>query len=272
MQLTWTSVDGESLTLDNSNQDANYLIQDYSGLGSPEASVVEQKSPFQDGSTLANVQLAPRDLRLVIGVRATTQSELETKIRGLARLFSPVGMNRQQNIGTLLVTAAYGSSYTLYAYAGGVQPANGNYPLIKFWTVTLRAYDPVFYGTVQSVNFAVNVSAQAVNDGDLSCLPYIDIIGPCNSPSLENETTGKTIGVSGDVASGYKLRLDHRFGYKKVTYINISTEAEVDWFQYLDTGFIFWDLIADTNNFLLTSDDNQGTGVLYFQKNYLAVA
>lgn len=53
---------------------------------------------------------------------------------------------------------------------------------------------------------------QADNTGDIDAWPLFEITGPVNSPIIENQTTGRSFLVVGNVAAGQTVTIDSRSG------------------------------------------------------------
>lgn len=78
-------------------------------------------------------------------------------------------------------------------------------------TVSGRTYDKTY-----SYNYGASTNpggiGQADNTGDIDAWPLFEITGPVNSPIIENQSTGRSFLVVGNVAAGQTITIDSRTG------------------------------------------------------------
>lgn len=77
--------------------------------------------------------------------------------------------------------------------------------------VSGRTYDKTY-----DYNYGATINpggiGQAVNSGDIDAFPLFEITGPVASPVIENETTGRSFIVIGNIAAGQTVTIDSRTG------------------------------------------------------------
>ncbi len=272
MIIKWTASNGDNITFDNASL-GNYLISSVEGLSSPVANLVDTRAPFQNGYSITRGQLERREISIGMLIRATTQSLVESRRRDISKLFSALGEDGEANLGTLEITMAYGTVFTIQAVPEGATHASGiQASRVQETKIRLICPDPFFLGATQTVNIPYNTPTDCPNIGHVPCEPVIVVTGASNAPKVENVTTGRWIKSSGNVTAGYTLTFDHRFGKKLSTLTEISSGIETNWFEYLVYGWTFWTLACDSNLIKLTSDDADGDAVVTYNPKYLAIA
>lgn len=276
IKLKWVSADGGTLTLNNYNDD-NCLFFGLTGLSAPEGEIITQRAPFQHGQTSVRTLCKPREIKFTLKISSKTITGLESLKRTVGGLFSPISSTDTVNTGTLTVIADDGSRYAISAASQGIEMPAGKGtrgPLFQLANIYLMADDPFFRDETQSsVSLTQGTPANVTNAGNVAAEPLIQITGPCNAPKLENLTTGKLIKITANIASGYRVDFDHRFGKKSITQVKISDGTQTSLLQYLDPAVTneFWSLPIGVNSVKLSSDDAAGSGPVLWYNRYLAI-
>lgn len=90
---TWyanvTNIDG-SVTLYNLSDRNPFKLLSITGIGNAEIRRLEERGPFQDGTTDVGYRVDPRTLTLVIQVYGSSASDADTQRDKLASIFSPI--------------------------------------------------------------------------------------------------------------------------------------------------------------------------------------
>ena len=102
----------------------------------------------------------------------------------------------------------------------------------------------------------------ANNSGNFPTRPALTISGPCNTPRIENVTTGEFIACNLTVASGDMLVID--MGAHTVLLNGTASR-----YSTLVGGSTFWDLEPGANSLKFTSADSMGTLQVAFRSAWL---
>lgn len=206
------------------------------GLLMPAVSLIEQETPFLDGSRITGVRMPAREVDLPVLVQADTTAALRTALRQMTGWLDP-----HRGDGTLRLTAPDGTQRDLFCrYAGGLESATDDSTQAgpNWWVValTLRAADPYFYATLPTTYsfstaapvpffpiFPLHLSESSVissarpnNTGDVEAWPIWTITGPATSVTLGNTTTGDSLTLNTALGVGDTIVIDTRPGRKSV--------------------------------------------------------
>ncbi len=226
--LWWTAANGTVLAFQSP-----FILQDMAGAGSGPADVQLQKAPFQDGQTLIDQLLKERTLSLTVMIVGTSRQDMLDKRRQAARAFNP-----KLGQGTFTWQDIAGVQWQLDAVPEGCEFPGGEAAGVVYQqaVITLIAANPFWYvpgtldvslltgGMVFPVSFpsgfaTIVPASNATNDGDVETPIDFTFIGPCLNPKVANLTTGKSIQVNYNVASGYSIYVNTAFGAKEVSLV-----------------------------------------------------
>lgn len=269
MNINWTSADGDSLDFINSGS-SSYLWDNISGITTPEQDIVSQQAPFQHGQTSLRTQLRPRSIKFDVHVIGTTGNDMISKRESLGRVLSGLSKTNGVNRGVLTFTLNDGSIRYISATAGGLQESR-RLPRFQSFNVYFQCDDPFFYGEEESASLTEGADIDISNDGEFPVFPVIKIVGPSNAPRITNNTSGKYIEVTYNLASGHRLEFDHRFGQKTINDVVIATSEPTSVFAYITDLAEFFDLSVGTNSLTFDSSDDAGTCTIYWTPKYFAI-
>lgn len=277
-----------------------YLINDSSGtffleedgFGLDGLEVIGERTPYQHGVAEKGMYLPPRELLLSIGVLAASASAFQTLDDGLLRNLSP--FKDEDSLGTLRRVTHDGRTRDidcwLAGYSKGSKDKDG--PLYAARLLRFYAPDPFFYDPTEyseslvlpaaggisfPLSFPVSILQTDIdgrvypnNAGDVRTWPKVRITGPADDPTIENETTGKTVAITQtqdandyieiDMAEGTVVFWDNSGGTLTSILENISAASE------------FWALERGVNTIHITADNAAtGTVTLSWYNRYASV-
>lgn len=270
MQLIWAASDGTTITLSKDSTDYR-LLKPYSGFS--EAPVTHQtvKSPYQDGESLIDSRLDPREISIPIMIIADTLTSLQAKVRALSKALNPL-----LGSGTLLFDYENGTRYRLTCIGDGtpqMDPSNRS-ATHQACIINLIAHQPFWESdTLNREDFmaaatdffpfsfpfllgAENPSGTVTNSGDVSTPVTISIVGEVQDPCLTRSITGET-----DVSMNISITMTatERFvivtgpGNPSATYYKSDGTIETGAFSYFDPDSVFWYLEPGDNTVTLTN-------------------
>ena len=228
--------------VDGVEYDLNYgdpaRIEGEDGLGMPDLHRLEERGPFQNGSTDRGYRLDPRHPAYVFGISAWTRSQLWDRRQELLRIFRPSRLIIMKH-----VLDNNDIRYLDCLYTGGMNmPAKDRRAgVFQKVAIALVANDPTFYDPDgQSVTFTlggggdtwpfpweipwgvgastVDLSANLQYDGDVATFPsIIRITGPIDDAVITNVSTGEKLDFTGaSIAGGDYYDIDLRYGLKTI--------------------------------------------------------
>jgi len=228
--------------VDGVEYDLNYgdpaRIEGEDGLGMPDLHRMEERGPFQNGSTDRGYRLDPRHPAYVFGISTWTRSQLWDRRQELLRIFRPSRLIVMKH-----VLDNNDVRYLDCLYTGGMNmPAKDRRAgVFQKVAIALVANDPTFYDPDgQSVTFTlggggdtwpfpwtipwgvgtstVDLSANLQYDGDVATFPsIIRITGPIDDAVITNVSTGEKLDFTGaSIAGGDYYDIDLRYGLKTI--------------------------------------------------------
>ena len=228
--------------VDGVEYDLNYgdpaRIEGEDGLGMPDLHRLEERGPFQNGSTDRGYRLDPRHPAYVFGISAWTRPQLWDRRQELLRIFRPSRLIVMKH-----VLDNNDIRYLDCLYTGGMNmPAKDRRAgVFQKVAIALVANDPTFYDPDgQSVTFTlggggdtwpfpwtipwgvgtstVDLSANLQYDGDVATFPsIIRITGPIDDAVITNVSTGEKLDFTGaSIAGGDYYDIDLRYGLKTI--------------------------------------------------------
>jgi hypothetical protein len=183
-------------------------------------------------------RMARHDERLVtLPVVVPGPTAGRDELRRWARALDPL-----QGEGTLTVVQGdYAGRQLVCAYEAGLETFAEEYPLLGLTTLGFRAADPYWQDATETTDvadinskgytwfpFAGSWAAQPLvlgssdvfatltitNTGDVDAWPIVTTVGPGTDLTLTNQTTGLMWHLTGNIAAGSTLVVDHRPGHK----------------------------------------------------------
>jgi hypothetical protein len=212
--------------------------------------------PQAQGGRFRYGQHSERLVTLPVVVPGPTAGRAE--LRRWARALDPL-----KGEGTLtVVQGAYAGRQLVCAYEAGLDTFAEQYPLLGLTTLAFRAADPYWQDSTESslvaninstaftwfpffplILGASDVFAQATitNAGDVNAWPVITTIGPGTDLTLTNLTTGLMWHLTGNIAAGATLVVDHRPGRKSARLDGVNV------FGRLTDDSALWPLVPGPN-------------------------
>lgn len=286
MKLDWVAGNGETMALHNH---VDVLVQLLEGTGEAPVTLQMSKAPFQDGQTLIDQVLEPREMTIQLLIKGNDRQELWDKRRKLTRLFNP-----KLGLGTLRWEQDNGTAYAIKAVCdGGIEYPEGAGQGDRLQTamIHLLSPDPAWYrptpeewvlasfvgGMTLPLQFPVSFGqvGQSVpihNKGDLATPVRLVFRGPLKNPVLENVTTGQEIRITEQLLAGEYLEIETAFGRKSVW----KTDAEgqrFNAFHYVAPDSVFWQLVLGMNEISYSATEESGDAAvtLTFFHRYVGV-
>jgi hypothetical protein len=230
----YISPDGKVYNFDN--QVDKFLVN-ISGTGMPQINPITSQLPFRHGEIRVGYRLAPRLIRVMHhSISGTTRGLMYSDRANLLDLVRP---NRTSNEtpGKLRKIFNDGSIRDLDVYFTGsltLDETEDHMDMARWYVrdvLEFTAYDPIFYNpTINTKNmsiastendlvfpitFSISFSGNVVEStdtitytGNWETSPIIEITGPCDSPTILNQTTGKKITVNYNIVEGDKLTIN----------------------------------------------------------------
>jgi len=254
--------------VDGVEYDLNYgdpaRFEGEDGLGMPDLHRLEERGPFQNGSTDRGYRLDPRFPAYIFGVSGWTRSQLWNRRQELLRIFRPsrlIVMKHVLDNGDVRYLDCY--------FTGGLKmPAQDRAAgVFQKVGIALVANDPTFYDPIgESLTFAlgggvdawefpwvipwgvgastIDLSINIQYNGDVASLPsIIRITGPIHDAVITNQSTGEKLDFTGvTIAGGDYYDIDLRYGLKTIVDASGS-----DVFSDLtsDSDHATWHIAAD---------------------------
>lgn len=196
----------------------------------PPVSLQSVRVPQAQGGRFRGARHDERLLTLPVVVPSAGSGRAE--LRRWARALDPV-----KGEGTITVVQGDNAGRQLVcAYEAGLEEwSEEGYPGLGLTTLAFRAADPYWQDAAES-SLNANINSKAftwfpflplvlgasdvfaavtiTNDGDVQAWPVITTLGPGTDLTLTNQTTGLAWHLTGSIASGSTLVVDHRPGHK----------------------------------------------------------
>ena len=274
MIIRYISPNDEVLELKDWPSERNYLLQDYEGFGEGPVTIQMQKAPFQDGRTLIDQLLEPRELTLSFNMFGNNKQELFDKRRNIQKLFNPAN-----GLGIIQWEQDSGKIYEIDVVADGTPQfpsGDGRGKQHQTALVNLTAPNPLWrdderinivlakYGGGLEFPFEFDLefgepanSKVGNNRGDIKTPVYIEIVGPVVNPYIINETTGQKLDIQQTVETGEKIIIKTGFGEKEITLIG-TDGSETNVMHWLTGDSEFFNLAVGENT--LSFDEDSGAG------------
>lgn len=266
-KVTFTNSRGESIVFDASG---SFILSHIDGLGGPPADIKSTKSPYQDGSSFVDIQLAERALYITGAIMGFTRADMYEKRRLLSRVLNP-----KLGQGRLIYTNDY-RSYAINAISDESPVIDDRIANNQKFTISFICNDPYFQDAematkalrseVGGMKFPLKLPTRFalasyrgvfVNTGDVETPVEIRYKGPATNPIVENETTGEYIKVNCVLSATATLIISTEFGSKRVEILNADgTRTNV--FHWIDLGSTFFQLQTGDNMLRYGSSQDSG--------------
>jgi hypothetical protein len=291
MQIRYINPNGDKLELDDWPKSRGYLLQNWEGFGEIPTYIQTQKAPFQDGETLIDQLLEPRNMTVDLVMFGETKQGIYDKRRKLQKLFNP-----KLGTGVLQWEQEDGTTYEIEVVPDGSPQFPGGNAKSNFHQTALiyfKAPNP-FWKTdytsggilsffVPEFGFPLELSNEyeletdgtnrtiLTNDGDVETPVFIEFFGPASNPKIINETTGEYIEVTQELLEGEKLLINTAFGKKSVIFDNGN--EQVNAFGQIDLHSTFWQMQVGDNSIVYTADHGIDTASMNisFKERFIGV-
>ena len=290
MIIRYISPNGEILELKDWPSKKEYLLQSYEGFGEDPVTTQMQKAPFQDGRTLIDQLLEPRELTLSFVMFGNTKQEIFDKRRAIQKMFNPVN-----GLGTIQWEQDGKKIYEIDVVADGTPQfpsGDGRGSMHQTALINFIAPNPLWRDEYKTNILLINyegglsfpsefplqfgVSANSkigFNEGDIKTPVYIEIIGPLVNPIIQNEAVGQKLSIQRTLESGEKIVIKTGFGEKEITLIDIDG-SETNVMHWLTGDSEFFNLAVGEN--ILTFNESSGAGdagnmTIEFYQRYVGV-
>ncbi len=242
--ISYISPDGREYPLHTPHQFGRWVVS-FSGFGTPPIDYITQRGPFQHGVTVKDFFLRPRVIQLLI---RQAFCDRVAWWAGRAALLNEIRPNRQATAtgatpGTLRIVETDGTTRDLSVFiteGPRFEPrVSGEWDEWAFMeALRFIAHDPVAFDPdevtaafmitldddlVFSITFPIRFGAGDLDDtlavtypGTWLTFPIITIVGPVETPRIDNNTTGEKIEFSIDIGPGRTITIDLSEGAKTV--------------------------------------------------------
>lgn len=228
----------------------------------PPVTISSIKVPQSQGGSFRGARHDERLATIPVVVPGPMAGRAE--LRRWARALDPL-----KGEGTLtVVVGPYAGRQLVCVYEAGLDDFAEEWPLLGLTVLGFRACDPYWQDAAESSSTATinstgytwfpfagswaqqplilgasDVFAQLTigNVGDVDAWPVITVVGPGTDLHLTNQTTGKDLLLTGNVAAGSVVVIDTRPGRKTVTIDGVNV------FSRLSAASSLWSLIAGSN-------------------------
>ncbi|MEH7087186.1 distal tail protein Dit, partial [Neobacillus drentensis] len=262
-----------------------FILSHIDGTGNVSSEIKSTKSPYQDGSSFVDVQLADRNISIVGAIMTKSRQEMYERRRELVRILNP-----KAGPGRLIYTND-ARSYAITAIADESPVWDERHSSNQRFSLSFISNDPYWRDENQTVKglrfedggmtFPLRLPTQFsfssyrgnfFNSGDVDTPVEIRYKGPATNPVVESETTGEYIKVNYELKETDTLIISTAFGNKRVEVLN-SDGTRTNVFHWIDLGSTFFQLVPGQNILKYGSDkesDQQAANVtIYWYNRYL---
>jgi hypothetical protein len=204
------------------------------GTGNPEIDYITERGPFQHGETLEDFYLQPRIVQMVVRQNYCSRSEYWA---GRTALINALRPNKGQGVLRKILGDGTVRDLDVYILEGpGFSPRGSVWDEWSFQEVLrFKAFNPLYYDpSVHAINIAssgdaltfpvtfpisfpnVDFSPIVTYNGSWIEYPNIVITGPITNINVQNLTTGETLKLLCNVASGRIATFTLTYGSKSV--------------------------------------------------------
>lgn len=264
------------------------------GFGALRVVVPSVQTPFVDGATLrGRPYTPPRVMSVEVGGAFSSHAALTAALAVQRSRMNPY--RSPESLGTLRVVtpdrrerriAAWPVEITDPEMDGAVAVAFAyvfEAPFPFFYDPTARSETfglanqggvavPWVFDDVTGLAFAeddIDHRFTATNNGDVDTWPTIVIYGPGDSPTIENETTGKTMALTQTMDAGDTITIDMDAG--TISFYDASAPSTTNIIANMGTASEFWALRRGDNTIHVTmSNANNGSAAFSWHDYYTA--
>lgn len=275
--LTWIDPGSTSYAFDGSSYYT--ALAGRQGFFAPPVSIIEQETPLIPGASIRFVKTSSRPLKVPLLVKCPDESTFATVRRTLRYALNP-----NRGAGTLQSTAADGSVRQLACYCEAGYEGDETIPA-RFlggyiFPLAFRALWPYWqdlsFTSVSKTSFPVTWTI--TNGGDVDLWPIWTITGPATALTITNNTTGKSLTVSGfSITSTGVIVIDTRSVQQApLTGKSVTEHAfgpSTSYFQYLSNTSSLFPLAVGGNS-ITVSITGSGVGTsaqVQYKQNYEGV-
>lgn len=280
-----------------------YDLVSISGIGTAPLRQLEERSPFQDGSSSVGFRLDPRIINMVLFMNSTSKAGADNQRDILYEYFKGLPLPLK-----LKCVKDNGSTRLIDCYTSGMVDApfddQNRVGASQRFAIQLKALNPIWYDPtplawgilggsstgasgfsipmdipfVQTPNTFIDATLSLSYSGSWYEYPVITIFGPGMNFKITNNTTGDILNFPSLVlASGEYVEVDLRYGAKSVvddTGTNVISELSDD------SDLVTWRLApapiassgANSISFSVTSDATEETGIrINYYNRYTAL-
>ena len=251
-----------------------------------DATVQDQRSPYQDGSIYVDSMLEP--MYITIDIEMFSDSQVQILRSWVSRVFNP-------KLGPgLLVHEVDGVRKEIFATSEHVPlfpSGDGNrFNTFQKATISLKAPSPYWLDPVQNtrelkayegdftfpfefpVQFGIESDTTTIyNEGDTEAPVVVEINGPITRPLIENITTGEHMQINAIIQADQTLVIDTSPRNKRVEIRSENETRKV--MGFFDHGGDFWLLAPGENEIRYRADAGiaEATATLSYQSQYVGI-
>lgn len=230
-KLAWVQPDGAAFVLTGQPDLDVHWSLGVDGRFMPPVDLITDRIPGQAGARLREVQVREREVTLPLTVFGPDEAGLRDRVRRLLREFDPT-----RGPGILRCTAVDGTMRELECtYREGLQGREFAGETGTRWqrmVLVLEAHAP-FWQDTEPTDLTYRAASQGAflsasflplkitsdtllgeqtltNDGDQVAYPVFTVVGPADSFTLANDTTGQSLTYEAPLAAGEVLTIDTR--------------------------------------------------------------
>lgn len=285
-------VDGGILITFGNNSD--YILRSFEGTGSNLVSPQSQKAPYQIGVSYLNPDINPRIVSINIRFTCNDLTNINTLKNNLAKKLvaepkrdrgkAELGLLRYYRQGLepleLQAVAIDSPQFSQVSIRGNVYDADIEffcpYPFWREINDEFKRFESEG-GLVFPFEFPFEIESYDLkteidNQGDISVPFKLVVYGEIDTFRIINNTTNKTLEVTGFISDTEKVEVDTTFGDKSVILIDsLGNETNIFNRVTIDNSD-FWQLEKGINEILFeTNENNGGYAVLYWRENYAGI-
>jgi len=242
------------------------------GFANPTPKFQTATGPVQNGSTLLDSHIGPRDIMFGFVLTAANLEGLQTLVANLASKFNPLN-----GPGTLTYTYENGTEYSIACIGNNTPQMDPMNKSLTHWagTISLVAHNP-FWSTTETL-YPIVVGASSwipwfannwiiagfgglgsvINLGTQPISVKIDLYGGTGSvtnPTITLSGTGEFIAVTKKIDTGEHFSINTDQNVLTATSYDSGGVAS-NGYPYLTTTSTFFQLLAGTNTITLTASN-----------------
>ena len=259
-----------------------YFLQQLLGADGTDADITKVKGVGQDGSTVTNVNLADRELRVLASIKGETKEEIAKHRAKLLQVFNPkvkgwlqyeYGDTKRRIRCQVEKAPVFSKQNRSFKYQDFLidllcpnpywQDINTTQKEIVTWIggISFPLQLPTQFATAGPK--IINI----INSGDVETPIRLEVTGTATNPKILKRLTGEFIKVNRTLATDDTLVITTDFGNKRVEQNGVNV------FNYIDLNSTFFSLdVGDNVIELITDDvtDNANIKISY-RNRYLGV-